>query len=948
MISAVPHSHPESQLTGSPLSSMLKRAVDLGRTYFTHTDLGHLGSALKTYSLAKKSNLKPILGLEFYFKDVGCEIISGTSANRCRYFTSTILCQDQKSYQELVKVASKTDLPKITIGEEEQSLWGWSEIERLSKFNTFLVLGGPHCAVGKTLLASGPELAEKVFLRLKDLFEQRLSVSLICEKWDRKFASVIKIEYVDGTYDSLLSTDIVTTDKARKIKASDLFSRGGHNEIKSKIVSSTHFNVNKYVKNVTEHKGFLPLPCDVTLEINKFLFEMAKKYGTKVLLSDYAFYAEKSDHIVQTMILENATKLKSDLHMRTEEEFGKYLQTVMKLSLNETAQVFNNNNEWAKNFDNFELKYEYRLAESEGNPLQKCMEIIKKNGRMKWDDPVYTARLREEISVISHNGVKDFSAYFLPIKGFVDHYRENGELTGPSRGSAGGSLFCYLMGVTQVDPIRYDLSFPRFLSLDRIKNGDIPDVDTDFPDRDLLVGKDGKSGFLYQKWGSKGAQISTRHMVRLKSAIKDTNRYLKGSVEKEIEVFSKALPDSPQGVTDQQFVFGYEDSDGNHVRGLFEYYEPLKNYAKSRPEEWAIVQKALGIVRSHSKHASAFAISDVPISDLVPTKEGHITQCEAKQVEAAGILKYDLLTVSNIKDIQVCLKLINKKNRESPTIGYFTHKGKLEYIWNLPNDPEAFKSCWNGETETLFQINTKSMIPFVKEILPQSVDDLSVILALVRPGPMDYVDEDTGRTMAQEYVHLRQGKAEPKLKELRDLIPETHGVIVFQEQSIKISKELGGMTPVDAEKLRRLFSKKLKKEANEMKPVFMSTAVPKIGEEKANIIWDMMETSSRYSFNCIDGDQEILTKTGSYPIRDIVANPFFYQVAYTDTHCSSLKYETPDFGANKGIKEVWTLELSNGEILSATPDHKFLSEGNWVTLKDIVEKGLCFDKPEKT
>src|SRR5271154_5756350 len=113
------------------------------------------------------------------------------------------------------------------------------------------------------------------------------------------------------------------------------------------------------------------------------------------------------------------------------------------------------------------------------------MEIIKKVGRMKWDNPVWTARLREEINVISKNGVKDFSAYFLPICDVVTHYRENGKLTGPSRGSAGGSLFCYVMGITHLNPLKYNLSFPRFLSLDRIKNGDIPDVDTDFPDRDL-------------------------------------------------------------------------------------------------------------------------------------------------------------------------------------------------------------------------------------------------------------------------------------------------------------------------------------------------------------------------------------------------------------------------------------------------------------------------------
>jgi hypothetical protein len=133
-----------------------------------------------------------------------------------------------------------------------------------------------------------------------------------------------------------------------------------------------------------------------------------------------------------------------------------------------------------------------------------------------------------------------------------------------------------------------------------------------------------------------------------------------------------------------------------------------------------------------------------------------------------------------------------------------------------------------------------------------------------------------------------------------------------------------------------------------MKPIFMSTAVPKIGEQKANKIWDMMETSSRYSFNCIAGDEKILTKTGSHSIKDIAATPCLYSVAYSDLLCRNLKYETPNFGASKGIKEVWTVELSNGKTLSATPDHKFLSDGNWVALKDILEKGLPFDGTQKT
>jgi DNA-directed DNA polymerase III PolC len=845
-----PHCHPESYLTSSTITNLVNRCKDLNRVYFTHTDNGSLSSAMKSYGLAKKAGLKPILGLEFYFKDTNCPFVTGTKADRCKYYTATIYAQNQEAFQAIVKQISRTDLPTTEIYEEKQILWDWSVLEHLSKFKTSLVLSGVHCIVGKNHLAGESEVSQKVFNKLHQLFGQNLSVALLAEPWNKKYATVVKIEHPDGTHSSVLNSDTVTTDKARNIKAQDLIDRPGHTLLKSFRSNLTNNEVNKSINNVTLYKGFLPLPCDASLEVNKHLYSLAKACNTPVLVTDYAYYAESSDRIVQDLILEGKTKLKSSLHIKTESEVRDYLKNIMQLSEEESNKIITNNETWAKKFDDFELKYNWRLPDSGGEPLKQAMAIIRANGRMKWDNLTYIDRLKEELEVIAKNGVKDLTGYFLPICDVMNHYKENGKLVGPARGSAAGSLLAYLLGITQVDSIKADLSFPRFLSLDRIKNGDYPDVDSDFGTRVPLVGEDNKSGYLYGKWGSKAAQISTRHTLRLKSSIKDVNRYFNGKVEPEIEIFTKSLPDPPQGVSDSEFIFGYEDKEtGIHNPGLIEIDESLQKYVEKRPQEWEIVKKSLGITRAFSSHASAFVIADVPICDIVPTKEGNITQYEAKAVEQAKLLKYDFLVVSQIQDIETCLNLINKKNNETHTIGYFTHKNEKCYIWDLPEDSDAFKSVWDGSTETLFQINTKAMIPFVKEILPQSVEDISTIVALVRPGPLDYVDQNTGRNMAEEYVWRRQGKSEPDFKELYDLIPETKGVIIYQEQATKIAKELGGMSPSDAEKLRRVFAKKQKKEAGEMRPVFMSTAIAKIGEEKANKIWDMLETSSRYSFN---------------------------------------------------------------------------------------------------
>lgn len=847
-----PHTHCESPLTGSTIANMVDRAKALGRTHFAYTDHGLLSSCLKVYSITKKAGLKFIPGLEIYFKDVACPITSGSSVIRCKYFTATIYCEDQTAYQELCRVVSRTDFPTIEIHEEKQQLWGWKELEHIAKFNVTFVLGGAHCMVGKTMLAGHADLGEKVFLKLKDIFKDRLFVSIIIETWTKKWNSVVEIKLADDTVVSCLSNDSVTTDRARRIKAFDLIERSGHKTLKSISTNNIAKEVNKDIKSVKLHKGFLPLPGgDALLKVNKFLKALASKHNIPVLISDYAYYANKEDKIVQTMRLEGNNKLQPNFYMKSEEEAKDYLKNVFGANDSLIKSLFDNLELFIGRFDKLEFKYDWRLAEVGQDPIRQAMTIIKETGRMKWDDPKYTERLKEELNVIAKNPVKDLTPYFLPIRDVLNHYKENGLLAGPGRGSAGGSLFCYLLGITQVNPFKYDLPFSRFFSMDRILGKELPDIDVDLEDRALLVGEDGHSGYLYTRYGDKAAQISTRTTIRLKSAIKDTNRYLKGKVEPEIEVFSKGLPPPPQGVNDHQFVFGYEDSDGEHILGLIEQSDDLKKYTESRPEEWAIVSKAMGLTRAFSKHASAFVVSDIPIKDIVPVRDGNVTQYEAKECESAGLIKYDFLVINQLKDIRVCLDLINKKNNEQNIVGYFSHEGNPTYIWDLPEVPDVFKSVWGGSCETIFQINTKSMIPYVMEILPSSIMDLANILALVRPGPMDFIDEKTGRNMVEEYIKRRRKESDPDIKELFDLLPETFGIIVFQEQLNKIARDLAGFPGERAEKLRKNMAKKKMKELMDMKPDFIAGASKKVTVEVAEGIWERMVTFGRYGFSII-------------------------------------------------------------------------------------------------
>lgn len=879
-----PHCHIEDQLTGSTLSSLVNKAKELNRTHFAFTCHGHLSSALKAYNLCQKNNLKCIPGIEVYFKDSNCPFILGTKAEKSRYFTLSIFCEDQIAYQELCKIVSQNDMPIIEIYEEKQQLWSWKELEKISNFNVNVVLGGVHCIVGKANLAGYPEQAELIFKKLKDLFKDKLYTSIVCESWTKKWNSVVEIELSDGTKVSCLATDKVTTDKARRFKALDLVERNYHTTLKSIFSNNITKEVNLGISSVKLHKGFLPLPGgDALLNVNKFLFELSNKYEIPVLPSDYAYYANKEDKIVQTMRLEGTNKLQPNFYMKSEDEVKSYLANVMNLNKNSINLIFKNLDNWIDRHSKLELKYEWRLADFGKEPIRRAMEIIKENGRMKWNDPKYVNRLKEELEVIVKNPIKDLTSYFLPIRDVLNYYKENGKLVGPGRGSAGGSLFCYLLGITQIDPFEYDLPFNRFFSLDRILTKELPDIDVDLEDRALLVGEDGRSGFLYGHYGDKAAQISTRTTIRLKSAIKDTNRYLKGKVEPEIEVFSKGLPPPPQGVNDHQFVFGYEDNDGHHVPGLLEQSKDLQKYAENRAEEWEIVSKAMGITRAFSKHASAFVISDVPIKNLVPIKDSNVVQYEAKECESAGLIKYDFLVINQLKDIRVCLDLINKKNNEINTVGYFTHNNKKTYIWDLPKESDVFKSVWGGSCETLFQINTRAMTPYVKEILPQNIMDIATILALVRPGPMDFIDEKTNRNMVQEYILRRRGESESDIKELQDLLPETYGIIVFQEQLNKIAKDIAGFPGEKAETLRKNMAKKKMKELMDMKPDFIKGSTKKISVEAAEDIWDRMVTFGRYGFSVIHA----------------------VEYAYITYACMFLKYHYP--------LEWWAAVLTNAE-----------------------------------
>lgn len=842
-----PHCHVESPLSASSLPKYIKRAVELGRTHFAVTDNGTLSGVMSAYLLAKKNKLKFCPGIEVYFKDPKCRITNSGQLSKCKYFKLTLFAPTQESFSVLSSLSSKDHYNKVQIFGESYGLWDWDDIKRAGDGGLICVGSDVNGLIEKPILLNKIDVSLEIIKKLKNIFNDRLYLCLVGNKNDRYYASFVHVKFEDGAEDLIPGNAYVRTNAARRIRASDLTLHDRHLVLESKIVNGILYQVNKKIKSSEIIKSFAPIGEDVQKRVNLEILNLSNQTNIPVLYSDYAYYAYPENKIVQDVKLHSENKREyPNRYMQSGEEAVKYLQGI---GIKNPEQIIENNKKFASIFDSFEFKYKLQLPEFNGDINSHIIDVIKTEGKMRWDNPVYVSRLRRELEVLANNGVLNFLPYFLPIRDIVKFYNENGFITGPARGSAGGSLVAYLLGITHIDPIKYDLSFERFQTLERIKLLDCPDIDQDLPDRTPLVGGDGKSGYLFSRYGNKAAQISNRSTLRLKSSIKDVNRYFHKKVLPEIELLTKALPNPPQGVDDYDFVFGYEDSDGNYQPGLIEYNKDLQNYAQKFPEEWKIVQSCLGVSRQLGRHASAFVIADRAIAEIAPTFDKIYTQWEMKGVQAAGLIKYDFLVVSQLNDIQLCLKLINKRYNVSLPAGWFKHGDKELFIWNLPEEEEVFKSIWDGDTATIFQLHTQSMVPFVKKIKPNNINDISTILALVRPGPLDYVDEKTGRNMAEEYIERRFGRSSGDIPEMMKLLPETYGVQVYQEQTTKVAREIGKMSAEDAEKLRRLFSKKQKVEANKMKPIFMAGAIETVGQEKAEQIWAQMETSSRYSFN---------------------------------------------------------------------------------------------------
>ena len=668
----------------------------------------------------------------------------------------------------------------------------------------------------------------------------------------------------------------------------------------------------KIIVGAERREGYLYNECkpwapdrDVMKGVNIFIRNIANRYGDKILVSDDSHFARAEEKVAQDIRLgQNGNwRFATSYHRFSNDEAYAYFRDKMGISEAEFEGWVENSHEWGSRFRDFKFAPRKSLPTSFYPPetLKHTIALVNKHGRMDWNNAEYKARLQAEINLLHYEGNIDLLPYFFIDEEVVDMYLRRGELTGPGRGSAAGLLLTYDLGVTHVDPIRYGLSMDRFMTPVRKLSGKLPDIDQDLPHRDFLVDPaDSTKGWLAERFGECVSQISTDTTMKLRSSIKDVFRVLHGTEGvQRINPLTNELPMPPQGITDAEFVFGYKGSDDTWTPGIIETDPVLQSFVKTYPKEWEIVQRCLGMTRQKGRHACAFVIADEPISNFIPlTTVGgvRVTQYTASTVESSGGLKMDFLIVNSLKDIGGCIRLIQDRHAPElagmwaksrggltkeeeipgmrlggkfvPAIRCVPRNGQFHDIWDLPEDQPVFHDICESKTESVFQFNTPGAKGWLKQFNfsrsqdangvvrrgLSGIEDLAAFTALDRPGPLDYFmnDENGGQhNMLVEFARRARGlqPSGDSLPILNELLPETYGVIVYQEQLTKIFQVLGETTGAEADEFRIHISKKQTAKVIKDKEVFVRGAYPKLGAETAEKLWAMMETFARYGFN---------------------------------------------------------------------------------------------------
>jgi DNA polymerase-3 subunit alpha len=426
-------------------------------------------------------------------------------------------------------------------------------------------------------------------------------------------------------------------------------------------------------------------------------------------------------------------------------------------------------------------------------------------------------RLEYELSVIEKMG---FESYFLIVQDFINWARDQKIVVGPGRGSGAGSLVCYLLGITDVDPLYHNLIFERFLNPERIS---MPDIDTDIEDarRDEVI------QYTRARYGEDHvAQIITFGTMAARNAIRDVGRAL-GVSYGECDYVAKLIPSGPGGLTLGQAIEQVPE-----LKQLYQSNDQLRHMID-------IARRLEGVARHTSIHAAGVVISKEPLTQYLPIQRSNrddnaiVTQYAMNDVDHIGLLKMDFLGLSNLSIIQQALRIIRK-----------TRDVEID-ISTLPiDDKKTYELLSRAETTGVFQLESSGMKRYLKELKPTQFEDIVAMVALYRPGPMDAIPDFIEAKHGRQKVSYLHPILEPILK-------DSYGVIVTQDQVLETARKFAGFSYGQADVLRKAVGKKIKALLDEQREKFISGAITtnKVSKLDAQKVWDFVEPFARYGFN---------------------------------------------------------------------------------------------------
>lgn len=520
-------------------------------------------------------------------------------------------------------------------------------------------------------------------------------------------------------------------------------------------------------------------------------------------------YLEKDDYkYLDYLIMIKEEKKLGEFELNTFK--GKYLFDKDEFELI-TDDVVRNNMKYISNSCNVTLEYTPDLLpiyDKDINPNEFLRNLAYKGIKRRLNDDVidkYIERLDYELSVIEKMG---FSDYFLVVWDYVKYAKFNNILVGPGRGSAAGSLVSYAIGITDVDPIKYDLLFERFLNPERITMPDI-DIDFEYRYRDAMV------KYVISKYGIKNvAPIITFGTLGAKQAIRDVARTM--SIElKMVDNLCKMI--------DSNLTLLENYNKNSKIKNYISINEELKNLYK-------VATKIEGLKRHTSIHAAGVVMCDKPLDEIIPLDKSHndfyVTGYSMEYLESLGLLKMDFLALKNLTLIKDTIDELNINFDDIPI-----------------NDKKAINIFTKANTIGIFQFESEGMINFIKKLKPDNVEDIIASLALFRPGPMNNIDSYIKRKKGIEkidYIH----------DDLYDILKDTYGIIIYQEQIMLIASRMASYTLGEADVLRRAMSKKKESILINEKEKFITRSIANGYDEKiATKVYELILKFASYGFN---------------------------------------------------------------------------------------------------